>query len=227
MQRGFHTPTSGESPPRVCGSWVQRTSTTSPRSFYDISARVKYRCAAHPSFPGDSLKGFFGGLPGNHRTRCKTREGRPFRVPAGGSSIVDRRLFDLSFGIIGDHQLQRSKDRHDARRTLVQVVANAVFELRDIDHVFFFRDTNPRAEVANRFRRVATPPQTGDGRHARIVPSRDVTLLHELQQFAFAHHRVVQVQARELDLPWPIALDQLFDTPIIERAMIFELKRTE
>ena len=50
------------------------------------------------------------------------------------------------------------------------------------------------------FRRVAAAAKAADRRHARIVPAGDVLLLHELQQLALAHHRVVQVQPRELDL---------------------------
>ena len=56
------------------------------------------------------------------------------------------------------------------------------------------------AEVADRLRRVAAAAQAADRRHARVVPAADVPSAHELQQLALAHHRVVQVQPRELDL---------------------------
>jgi hypothetical protein len=75
-----------------------------------------------------------------------------------------------------------------------------VLEQADVDDVFLLRHADARAEVADRFRRVAAAAQSGDGRHARIVPAVDVVLRHELQQLALAHHREVEVQARELDL---------------------------
>ena len=92
-------------------------------------------------------------------------------------------------------------------RPPVQILADAVLELRDVDDVFLLRHADPRAEIADRFRRVAAAPQAADRRHPRIVPAGDVPLLHQLQQLALAHHGVVQVEARELDLLRPVALE--------------------
>ena len=103
-------------------------------------------------------------------------------------------------GIIGDDDLQRAQHGHHPRRAAVQILADAVLELRDVDDVLLLRDADARAEIADRFRRVAAAAQAADGRHPRIVPAGDVPLLHQLQQLALAHHRVVQVQPRELDL---------------------------
>ena len=92
----------------------------------------------------------------------------------------------------------------------------------------FFAHADARAEVADRFRRVAAAPQAGDGRHARIVPSGDVPVLHELQQLALAHHGVVQVQPRELDLLRPIvARTDVSTQPVVERPVILELQRAQ
>ena len=120
--------------------------------------------------------------------------------------VDDVDLFDLSLGIVRDDDLQRPQHRHHARRAPVQILADAVLELRDVDDVFLLGDADARAEIADRLRRVAAAAQAGDRRHARIVPAGNVLLLHELQQLALAHHRVVQVQPRELDLLRPIAV---------------------
>ena len=137
---------------------------------------------------------------------------RERHLPRAGRGILrvvdDVDLFDLPFGIVRDDDLQRPQDRHDARRAAVQVLAHAVLELRHVDDVFLLGDADPRAEIADRLRRVAAAAQTGDRRHARIVPAGDVLLLHELQQLPLAHHGVVQVQPRELDLLRPVALEQ-------------------
>ena len=131
-------------------------------------------------------------------------------------------------GIVRDDHLQRPQHRHDARRALVQILADAVLELRDVDDVLLLRDADARAEVADRLRRVAAAAQAADRRHPRIVPAGDVLLLHELQQLALAHHRVVQVQPRELDL---LRLDRLSirwsTQPVVERPMVLELERAE
>ena len=77
------------------------------------------------------------------------------------------------------------------------------------------------------FRRVAAAAQAADRRHARIVPAGHVPLLHELQQLALAHHRVVQVEARELDLLRTIALEQAGHQPVVQRPVILELQRAD
>ena len=55
----------------------------------------------------------------------------------------------------------------------------------------------------------------------------DVPLLHQLEQLALAHHRVGQVQARELDLPRAAPARAVLDQPVVERPMILELERAE
>ena len=123
--------------------------------------------------------------------------------------VDDVDVLDLVLRVIGDHDLQRPQHAHDPRRPAVEIVAHAVFELRDVDDVLFLGDADARAEVPDRFRRVAAPAQAADGRHARVVPSRDVALLHQLQQLPLAHHGVVQVEPRELDLPRTIVLEEI------------------
>ena len=55
----------------------------------------------------------------------------------------------------------------------------------------------------------------------------DVPLLHELEQLALAHHRVGQVQARELDLLRARRHRQVLDQPVVERPVVLELERAE
>ena len=71
---------------------------------------------------------------------------------------------------------------------------------RHVDHAVGLRDADALAEVADRLGRVAAAAQAGDRRHARIVPARDVLALDELQELPLAHHGVVEVEPRELDL---------------------------
>ena len=94
--------------------------------------------------------------------------------------------------------------------------------------VLLLGDADRVAELADRLRRVAAPAQPGDRRHARIVPAADVLLLHELQQLALAHHRVGQVQPRELDLLRTDGVSTACSIdPVVERAVVLELERAE
>ena len=68
-------------------------------------------------------------------------------------------LLGLAVRVIGQHELQRAHHRHRARRAAVQVLAHAVLEQADVDDVFLLGDADARAEVADRFRRVAAAAQ--------------------------------------------------------------------
>ena len=66
---------------------------------------------------------------------------------------------------------------------------------------FSFFATPMRAQKSRiGFRRVAAATKPGDRRHPRIVPAADELLLDQRQQLPLAHHRVIQIQPRELDL---------------------------
>src|SRR5204863_4759348 len=99
-----------------------------------------------------------------------------------------------------DDDAERRDHRHRPGRVRVEVLAHAVLEQRYVDDVLFLGDANPVAEIADGRGRVAAAAQSGEGRHARIVPTAHTLFLHELQQPPLAHHRVGQVEARELDL---------------------------
>ena len=114
-----------------------------------------------------------------------------------------------------------------AARAPVEIVADRVLEQRHVHHVLALGDADPRGELADRLGREAAAPQADERRHPRVVPARDEPFLHELQQLALAHHRVGEVQARELDLPRLARHRQVVHGPVVERAVILELERAE
>ena len=59
-------------------------------------------------------------------------------------------------------------------------------------------------------------------------PSRRRAPAARVAQPALAHHGVVQIEPRELDLPRPIAGQRWsFDAPVVERPVILELQRAQ
>ncbi len=135
-------------------------------------------------------------------------------------------LFDLTFRIVIDHHPQRVKNRHGPGRAVVEVFANATFEKTDIDTAALFRNTDSFTEVANRRRGIAAPAQTGQSRHAGIVPAADMAAFHQFQQLALAHHRIIDVEPSKLDLLGMMNL-QLVEKPIVEGPVIFEFQSTD
>ena len=99
-------------------------------------------------------------------------------------------FFGLTLRIVIDHDFQRAQNGHHAWRALVEVLANVVLEHGQFERAACFRYADGGAEIANCLGWVSTPPNSRQCWHARIVPSVDVLLLHQLQQFAFAQERV-------------------------------------
>ena len=78
----------------------------------------------------------------------------------------------------------------------------------------------------NGARRIATAAQAAERRHARIVPPVNVFLLHQPQKFALAHHGVIEIQTRKLDLPW-LVHGQRLQKPVVKRPVNLELQRAQ
>ena len=89
-------------------------------------------------------------------------------------------------------------------------------------------DTNVRAKRTDGFRWVTTPAQAPQRGHAGIVPAIDMTVANQFQQFAFRHHGVGEVEARELGLAgMVVAKSEVFDKPVVQQPMRVELKRAQ
>ena len=150
------------------------------------------------------------------------------RVPAEASSglLTGFHLVHLALWIVVDHHPQRPQHRHHARRAPVQILAQVVFQQAQLDGAVGFRNADGFAEIADRLRRVAAPPDAGERGHARIVPAAHVPVLHQLQQLALAQQRVSQVQPVELDLLRMIDA-QRFAEPVVQRPVVFEFQRAD
>jgi hypothetical protein len=72
--------------------------------------------------------------------------------------VDDVDVFDLILGIVREDDLQRTQYAHDPRRALVQILADAVFELGDVDDVLF----SSRRRCANRNRESTRACSRGD-----------------------------------------------------------------
>lgn len=54
-----------------------------------------------------------------------------------------------------------------------------------------------------------------------------MTFVYQLEQLALAGEDVLDIQASEFDLPWFAGNGQVFDEPIVERAVELEFQRTQ
>ena len=108
--------------------------------------------------------------------------------------------FLLVLGIVRDDYFQRIEHRHAPFGALVQVLAHAELEQPQIDHVVALGYAHLVGEHTNALGGIAPTAERADRRHPGIVPARHDTFLHQLKQLALAHHRIGQIQPRELVL---------------------------
>ena len=102
------------------------------------------------------------------------------------------------------------------------MVAQAVFQQRDVDDGGVLGDTNSVAELADRLRRVAAPAESCNRGHARVVPAVHIASLYKAQQAALAEYGMAQVEARELYLA-RLVHAQLLQEPVVQRAVVLVL----
>ncbi len=89
-----------------------------------------------------------------------------------------RRLepLDLSLGKVFDDQPERPEHGHRSWRTPVEVLAELELEERHVHDPVLPGDTDAVTERADGFSRKAAAAESGEGRHAGIVPAGDVPL---------------------------------------------------
>ena len=100
-----------------------------------------------------------------------------------------------------------------------------MFEEGHVDDIIAFGDAHAVGEVTDRLRGITAAPQAGDGGHAWVVPAVDDLFLHQLEEFPFAHHRIAEVEAGELDLAGPaVAFGDLVEEPVVKGPVYLELE---
>ena len=108
--------------------------------------------------------------------------------------IIDGiQLFDPTFRIIGQHNFYWPQHSEPAAGGAIEFIAHRVLKQGHVGHARVFRDTNVVSERAQRTRCHPAPAQTGNREHARVVPAVHEFVVHELNEFSFAHNRVSQI----------------------------------
>ena len=146
-------------------------------------------------------------------------------VPVGVVGQVKE--FALAFGVVVDHQLDRVQHRHAAGCRQLQLSPQHGFQLAHVHKAVCLGDAGPPHELKNARRGVAAAAQAGQGRHAGVVPAVHDALFHQLAQVALAHHGVGHVQAGKFPLLRELAAEQVFDHPVVQRAVILKFQAAQ
>ena len=147
--------------------------------------------------------------------------------------VVDGFQFlNLSFGIVGDDQFHRVQYGRYTGGTGIQVFAYGAFEQGEVVECIVSGVTYFIDELTDGFGRIAATAESAESRHTGIVPVVHQSFLHQDQQVAFTHQRVVQVQFVELRLTGTVVVQVLaffqpVDEQIVKRAVRHELECTE
>src|SRR5215468_9432013 len=134
-------------------------------------------------------------------------------------------LFDLSFGVILDHDLQWTQHHHPAQRFLIEHFAHRKIEHADVNDAVGLGHADAFDEIAYRFGGHAASAQPRNRWHAGIVPAAHVAVAYKLGQHTLGQHRIGQVESREFILMRLRRHVQIGYEPVIEWTMILEFER--
>src|SRR2546425_3382652 len=147
---------------------------------------------------------------------------------SGILGVVDCIQFlNLTLGIVHDNNAKRAQYGHNTPRSPVEIVANRVFELCNVNDRVTLRHTDGVAEISNSFRRITAPSKPAQRGHARIVPPIDGTLRHKREQLSLAQDGIAEIQPSKFNLNGARRYRQLFQAPIVKWTVIFEFQRAK
>ena len=131
-----------------------------------------------------------------------------------------------------DHQPDRIGDDVQPVDRRIQYLAHRLLQYRHVDQLVGLRHAGPLAEQPDGSRRITTPTQARDGRHAWIVPARHDALVHQSLQLALAGDGVGEVHPGKLDLPRQRGIQQAGfghagQQPVVQWPVILELQRAQ
>ncbi|MPM51394.1 hypothetical protein SDC9_98142 [bioreactor metagenome] len=150
------------------------------------------------------------------------------RPGRGVFRIVDRvEILDLPLRVVFDHHFERIEHGQITRRLTVEFFAHAVLEKSHVGDGVELGHADQFAEIAHRRRRNAAPAQARNRGHPGIVPARNMMIAHQFEQFALAHHRVVQIEPRKLGLDRGVRPVERLQQPVVERPVNFEFQSAE
>ena len=138
-------------------------------------------------------------------------------------TVLGGQFFHLAVFIIINDQFHGIENGHHAAGGFIQVFAEAEFQQAQVDEVLPLGDADAVAEIADGGGGVSLAAEGADGGHAGVVPSRNMSFVHQLQQAALAHHGIGHVEACELVLVRGEYL-QFLDQPVVQLTVRYEFE---
>lgn len=138
--------------------------------------------------------------------------------------VRNGKLLGRPIGVILDDEPQGFQHRHNPGSPLVKVLTDALLQDAHVDPAVAAPHAYGFAEAPDRLGGVSPPADSHYGRHARVVPSGDIAILHQLQELALAHDRIGKVKPREFVLPWPVRHRQVVQEPLVKGPVTLKLK---
>ena len=87
-------------------------------------------------------------------------------------------------------------------------------------------NTDSIAEISDGGRGIPSSSQAAQGGHSGIIPAGYVTVFHQSPQLSFTHHRMVNAQSGEFDLPRLTGAVHIINHPVVQRPMVLKLQGT-
>mmetsp|Transcript_15000 Transcript_15000/g.38344 ORF Transcript_15000/g.38344 Transcript_15000/m.38344 type:complete len:425 (+) Transcript_15000:1475-2749(+) len=140
--------------------------------------------------------------------------------------LLHFKLVHIGFVEVGDRHLQGIQNTESSRGRCIKIAAHCVLQLVHANNVVRPRHANLRAESIDRHRGIPSSTHANERRHSRVVPTTDVLLLDELEQFSLRYDGALQGEARKLPHVGPVEIKRR-NEPVVRIAADFELKGTQ
>ena len=134
----------------------------------------------------------------------------------------------LVLGIVVYHYLDRMLDSNSSGCGLVELLADRMLKHAYINEAVRLGDTCRADEIEDRLGGVAASAESADGGESGVVPAVDHIILNEVTEVSLGHYRVSNVETRKLSLlGLGIKDTDVVYYPLVERSVVFKLKRAE
>ena len=130
--------------------------------------------------------------------------------------------------IVVDDYLDRMLDSDPSGSCLVELLADGMLKHAYINKAVSLGDACRADEIEDRLGGVATSAERADGGKSRVIPAVNHIILNEVTEVSLGHYRVGNVETSELSLLGLGVKDtDVVYYPLVERSVVFKLKRAE
>ena len=138
-------------------------------------------------------------------------------------NVREFEIFFFILGVVFYNDFYRMQNNHSSRRRFVQFFSYAMFEKRAVNKRNRLCNACSCDEVENGGWSVSSSSHTANGRHTRVVPAVNRSVLHKFAKQPFRGYGVCDKQFCKLSLLRLFLKAHIVDDPFVKRSVVLKL----